>query len=224
MITVIIPTLNEADYLTPLLGDLSPQIDGHEIIVADGGSVDDSLVIAEKFGAKIIRSDQGRGQQLKAGADHACGKVLLFLHADSRFPRDGLAAIERQLIDQPACVGGNFRLVFDGDTRFSRWLIKFYAWIRKLGVYYGDSGIFARREIYIQIGGIQPFALMEDYDFSRRLEKAGPTCCIAEPALITSSRKFEGRHAPAIIWGWFKIHALYHFGVSPEKLAKLYYG
>ncbi|MBT3914828.1 MAG: glycosyltransferase family 2 protein [Rhodospirillaceae bacterium] len=223
MITVIIPTFNEAGNLKSLLEDLSPQQDGHEIIVADGGSDDETIGIAEEFGAKIIRSDLGRGQQLKAGADHACGKILLFLHADSRFPLDGLAAIEKHLSDEPDCVGGNFRLLFDGDTEFSRWLIKFYAWIRKRGIYYGDSGVYVRRGIYIQVGGIKPLALMEDYNFTRRLEKAGPTCCIEEPALITSSRKFEGRRAPAIIWGWLKIHALYHFGVSPEKLAKLYY-
>ena len=223
MITVIIPTFNEADNLKYLLEDLSPQRDGHEVIIADGGSEDDTLIVAESFNAKVIRSDQGRGQQLKAGAEHACGKILLFLHADSRFPQDGLAAIEKHLGDQPDCVGGNFRLLFDGDTAFSRWLIKFYAWIRKHGFYYGDSGVYVRRGIYIQIGGFQPVALMEDYDFTRRLEKAGPTCCIEEPALITSSRKFQGRRASAIIWGWLKIHTLYHFGVSPEKLANLYY-
>ncbi len=223
MITVIIPTFNEADNLKLLLEDLSPQKDDHEIIIADGGSDDNTLTVAENFGAKIIRSDQGRGQQLKAGAEHACGKILLFLHADSRFPSGGLMAIENQMADQPDCVGGNFRLLFDGDTGFSRWLIKFYAWIRKRGIYYGDSGIFIRRGVYIQIGGFKPVALMEDYDFTRRMEKAGATCCIEEPALITSSRKFQGQRASAIIWGWLKIHALYHFGVPPEKLAKLYY-
>ena len=63
---------------------------------------------------------------------------------------------------------------------------------------------------------------MEDYDFSRRLERAGPTRCIAEPPLVTSSRRFHGRRPAAIVWGWLKIHALYHLGVAPARLARLY--
>ena len=63
---------------------------------------------------------------------------------------------------------------------------------------------------------------MEDYDFSRRLERSGPTCCIEEPALVTSGRRFEGRRPLAIVAGWLVIHALFHLGVSPERLARLY--
>ncbi len=90
------------------------------------------------------------------------------------------------------------------------------------GLYYGDSGIFVRARIYRALGGIRPLAVMEDYDFSRRLERAGPTCCIAEPPLVTSSRRFHGRRPAAIVWGWLKIHALYHLGVAPARLARLY--
>jgi hypothetical protein len=63
---------------------------------------------------------------------------------------------------------------------------------------------------------------MEDYDFTRRLERAGRTCCIIDPPLVTSSRRFDGRHPIAIVWGWLKIHALYHLGVPPRRLAGLY--
>ncbi|MFP6711681.1 MAG: TIGR04283 family arsenosugar biosynthesis glycosyltransferase [Rhodospirillales bacterium] len=223
MISVIIPTLNEAEYLASLLDSLARQKSDHQLLVVDGGSTDGTQNIAHKYSAEFVMSAKGRGQQLKAGAEFARGDILLFLHADSQFPSSGLAAIEKHIGDQANCVGGNFRLIFDGDTGFSRWLTKFYAWIRKRGVYYGDSGVFVRRGIYDKIGGIKAMALMEDFNFNRRMEKAGPTCCIIEPALITSSRKFEGRRSSAIIWGWLKIHALYYLRISPEKLAQYYY-
>jgi hypothetical protein len=171
----------------------------------------------------VVVSPRGRGQQLRAGAAAASGDILLFLHADSAFHAGGLAAIAAALAQNPAAPGGNFRLVFDGETRFARWLTGFYASIRRFGLYYGDSGIFVRRSVYNAIGGIKPIALMEDYEFVCRLERAGPTIRIEDPPLVTSSRKFAGRRAPAIVAGWLLIHLLYALGVSPARLARLYY-
>lgn len=222
MISVIIPTLNEAERLPALLQQLARESAPHEAIVVDGGSSDATREIAAAHQAKVILSVPGRGQQMVAGIHAASGDTLLFLHADSAFPTGGLARIEATLADRPDCPGGNFRLIFSGDSAFSRWLTGFYAWLRRHGFYYGDSAVFVRREVYDRIGGIRPIALMEDYDFNRRLERAGPTCCVVEPPLVTSSRRFEGRSATAIVWGWLEIHALYHLGVGPQWLAKRY--
>jgi hypothetical protein len=152
----------------------------------------------------------------------AGGDTLLFLHADSIFPAGGLARIADVLSSDSRLVGGNFRLLFDGDTRFSRWLTRFYSRIRWFGLYYGDSGIFVRRIAYEAIGGIRPIPVMEDLDFVCRLERFGKTCCICEPALITSSRRFEGRWAVEIVYGWIKLHVLFWFGMSPDRLAEIY--
>ncbi len=223
MISVVIPTFNEEARLSDLLAQLVQSNTNHEIIVADGGSSDETIAIARSLGARVVQAKKGRGIQLAEGAQAATGKILLFLHADSVLPPGGLDSIEREM-GSSNMVGGNFRLEFDGDTGFSRWLTGFYAWIRKRGLYYGDSGIFVLRSVYEELGGIKPLALMEDYDFSRRLERSGRTCCIDDPPLITSSRKFAGRSAVGIVWGWLKIHALYHLGVSPDRLARIYYG
>lgn len=221
-ISVIIPTLNEADNLARLLAELGREAPAHETIVIDGGSRDGTVAAASRHGVRLIRSAPGRGRQLRHGAALATGETLLFLHADSRFPTGGLATIRDTLAARPELVGGNFRLLFDGDNPFSRWLDGFYAWIRARGLYYGDSGVFVRRSVYHRLGGVRPLAVMEDYDFTRRLERAGPTCCIAEPPLTTSSRRFEGRHPAAIVFGWLKIHALFHLGIAPERLARIY--
>ncbi len=222
MISVIIPTLNEEGSLPGLLGSLMAEGADHEVIVVDGMSLDGTVAVARGAGAKVIVSEPGRGRQLFEGAGLAQGDVLLFLHADSVFPEGGLEAIDKALRNNPGAPGGNFRLLFDGDDGFSRWLGGFYARLRSKGIYYGDSGIFVRREVYERLGGIRPIALMEDYDFVCRLEGAGRTCLIETPALITSSRRFRGRWPISIVWGWIKIHVLYLMGADPDTLARRY--
>ena len=144
------------------------------------------------------------------------------LHADSRLPPGALERINEALSTDENVIGGNFRVVFDGDTAFSRRLTGFCAWIRLLGFYYGDSGIFVRRSVYQALGGFRPIPMMEDWDFVRRLERFGRTCCIKNPPLVTSSRRFEGRRPLEILCGLVTIHALFWLGVSPDRLVEIY--
>lgn len=222
MISIIIPTLNEASNLPGLLEAFVADEAAGEIIVVDGGSADGSRDIARRHAARVIEAAPGRGGQLRAGAEAARFDVLWFLHADCRVAPGACAAIIRALAAAPAAPGGNFRLLFDGGDEFSRWLDGFYAWIRAKGIYYGDSGVFVRRSAYETLGGIRPLALMEDYDFNRRLERMGPTLMIQNPPLITSSRRFAGRRKWAIVTGWLLIHLLFYLRVPAPWLARLY--
>jgi rSAM/selenodomain-associated transferase 2 len=222
-ISIVIPTLNESTLLPTVLAALAAECVAHEVVVVDGGSTDGTAAIASAAGARVLCVEGGRGAQLAAGAGVARGRVLLFLHADVVFPAGGLGAMERALAEDPALVGGNFRVVFDGADRFGRRLTAVYDWNRRRRRrYYGDSGIFVRREAYAAIGGIRPIALMEDYDLVRRLERFGRTTQIREPRLVTSARRFRGRSAVAIVAGWLIIHSLFLLGLSPERLARLY--
>jgi rSAM/selenodomain-associated transferase 2 len=222
MISVVIPTRNEAVNIARLIAALAAESEPHECLVVDAQSTDGTPAIAVQAGARVISSAPGRGHQLSQGIAASRGATIWMLHADCRIAPGALAAIGRALDADPQLVGGNFRLHFDGGDRFSRWLDGFYAWLRTNGFYYGDSGIFVRREIYGRVGGMPAHALMEDYAFVRRLEAAGPTVCIAEPALVTSSRRFHGRKPAGIVGGWLMIHALYHLGVAPARLAWIY--
>ena len=224
MISIIIPTLNEERSLPPLLDAIRQQGAEHEVIVVDGGSQDRTLEIARGHGVRILPSPPGRGNGICVGAKEARGDVLFFLHADSMLLPGTLYRINEVLSANAKIIGGNFRLVFDGDTSFSRWLTGFYAWIRSIGLYYGDSGIFVRRSVYEALGGFRPIPVMEDFEFVRRLERYGPTWCIKDPPLITSSRRFERRCSLEIICGWVRLHALFWLGVSPDRLAEIYKG
>lgn len=221
-ISIVIPALNEARRLPGLVAQLRAQHVAMEILLVDGGSTDNTPADARALGLRTIGAPAGRGQQLAAGAAATTGGILLFLHADSRLPPGALRRVLDTLRADAGIVGGNFRLLFDGDDGFSRWLNGFYRWIRSHGIYYGDSAVFVRRGVYEAIGGIRPIALMEDYDFNRRMERYGRTCCIDNPPMVTSSRRFHGRHPVAIVYGWLKIHLLYYLGVSPDRLARLY--
>ena len=55
-----------------------------------------------------------------------------------------------------------------------------------------------------------------------RLERFGRTCCIKDPPLVTSSRRFERRHPLGIVYGWVRIHTLFWLGVSPDRLVEIY--
>ncbi|MEE8187878.1 MAG: TIGR04283 family arsenosugar biosynthesis glycosyltransferase [Kiloniellales bacterium] len=220
-ISIIIPVLDEAGRIGPLVRDLLTRNPIPEVLVIDGGSRDATVIEATFAGAHVLKAPRGRGQQLSIGAQAACGDVLLFLHADTRLGNGALSALRRALSDA-AVSGGNFRILFDGDDRFSRRLEGLYAWSRRLGLYYGDSAIFVRRNVYDALGGMLPVELMEDFDFSRRLERYGGTICIVDPPVTSSSRRFQGRRPVSIVIVWLWIHLLYYLKVRPATLAGLY--
>lgn len=219
-LSFVIPTLNEAARISEALAQVRRADPHAEIIVADGGS-DDDTAARSRAAANVLRCPRGRGQQLAAGAAAAHGDVLIFLHADTVFPAGGAEAIRNALADENT-IGGNFRVLFDGDSAFAAWLTGFYAWFRRHGLYYGDSAIFIRRRVYDELGGIRPLTLMEDFDLNRRMQRRGGTVCIAEPPVITSSRRFEGRRPVGIFCQWLLLHALHYLRLPGALLGRLY--
>jgi glycosyltransferase involved in cell wall biosynthesis len=163
----------------------------------------------------------GRGAALRAGAQRARGDILFFLHADSTFPTGGLQRIEETLSADPSVLGGNFRVVFDGETWFSLWATRLCPGRTARILLRGFRDLCSTQHLE-PLGGFRPIALMEDLDFVHRLERTGKTCCIDESALITSSRRFEGRRPAEIISGLVKLHVLFWLGVSPARLAEIY--
>ncbi|MDJ0875388.1 MAG: glycosyltransferase, partial [Desulfobacterales bacterium] len=105
LISVIIPTLDEADNIGPLLEDVF-RARGVEVIVVDGGSRDQTAEVACKQGALVITGGPpGRALQMNQGAAAARGRLLFFLHADSRLPKGFDDLIRRALAVDDAAAG-----------------------------------------------------------------------------------------------------------------------
>jgi glycosyltransferase involved in cell wall biosynthesis len=149
-ISVLIPTLNEARTIGCTLERLQQLEPPVEVIVVDGFSSDQTGEIARSHGAYMVLGPGGRGAGLKLAASRARGNVLWFLHADTLAPLDGAAKIIEVLKD-PTVVGGNFAIKFDGMSRSARFLTWLYPHLKYLGLVYGDSGIFVRRQSYDQV-------------------------------------------------------------------------
>jgi len=220
-LSIIIPALNEARAIGAMLEAVGQVRGSKEVIVVDGGSVDQTALIAERHGALVIKSERGRGLQMHTGACAARGEVLLFLHADTSLPPVAAELISEALARDMEAVGGNFGTRFDGERRAARFLTWLYPQLRRLGLCYGDSAIFARREAYKDIGGFKPFPIFEDLDFVRRLRKRGRMVHL-QAAVITSSRRFEGRSFALTFTRWAILQTLYWLGVHPRRLEKLY--
>ena len=221
LLSVIIPTLNEEKVIGRTLEALSGEsFTSTEVIVADGGSNDATRRIAEQSGARVVTCERGRGHQLHTGAQHATGDTLLFLHADTRCPPQTPDLLAKALSD-PVVVGGNFAITFDGETRAARFMTRFYPKLGKLGLCYGDSGIFVRTSIYHELGGFKPIPLFEDVDLVQRLRKRGRMVQIPA-SVVTSSRRFEERDFVWTFARWSILQALYSLGVSPRVLSQFY--
>jgi rSAM/selenodomain-associated transferase 2 len=219
-VSVIIPTLNEEEFIKPCLESLS-FIDPDEVIVVDGGSRDRTVEIVKSFGVKVISSQPGRGKQLSLGAKLAQGDYLLFLHADCRFtkPVDIRRAIKEGF------AWGFFPIKYE-PTNLELKLLS--AWInfrsKVFALPFGDQGLIVKRALYEEVGGFKDYPFLEDVDLVLRIRKKGRPKFFPV-SLTVSSRKLKPR-----IPLYPTFHSLRNFvillafllGCSPNLLAKFY--
>ena len=190
-----------------------------ELLVADGGSSDRTIEISARY-AHVVQAERGRALQMNAAARLASGDVLLFLHADTRLPANSLAVVRKAMAD-PVVAGGNFDIRYDGKDWAARAFTSINRWRRRCGVFYGDSGIFCRRSVFDSLGGFLPWPILEDYEFARRLRRAGRLAYLDEPIRV-SDRRWRNNGLLRTLASWFFVQALYYVGVPPRQLARLY--
>ncbi len=221
-ISVVIPTLNAAEGLGSLLAMLRRAAIVAEVVVADGGSRDDTIAIVRGAGAKLVAAAPGRGSQLAAGAAASSGGWLMFLHADCRL-EDGweeaaLCFIAAAGADRRA---GYFDLALDDPAAAARRLERIVAWrCRALALPYGDQGLLISRSLYDAVGGFAAIPLMEDVALARRLGRARLARIGARS--IASARRYRRE-------GYWRrplrnlvCLSLYFAGVPPSRIARLY--
>jgi rSAM/selenodomain-associated transferase 2/rSAM/selenodomain-associated transferase 1 len=220
ILSVIIPTLNEAGNLPDVLDDLHGA-DAIDVTVADGASTDATARIARDRGVRVVSTPPGRAVQCNAAAVRAPGEILLFLHADTRLPR-GFADDIRVALAEPGVVAGAFTLAIDHPAPACR-LIERLADLRtrRGSGPYGDQAIFVRADTFRRMGGFRPLPIMEDYELVRRLRRRGRFTVLAA-AVTTSARRWE-RLGPLTGLALSQaVIALYHLGVPAPTLRRIY--
>lgn len=236
-VSIIIPTLNESssiDRTLKQLAILTPA--AWEIIIVDGGSTDNTIALAQQSNAQILNCDRAsRAIQLNAGAAHASGDILCFLHADTHIPNDAIALITQTLTNSSISCGG-FISIMTGDRK-TRWGISlhnflktYYApllfrphlFIKGLRLLFGDQVMFCRRSDFWDCGGFdEALPIMEDGDLCLRLVQKG--------RIFQLDRIVQSSDRRVAKWGAWKATAIYLYigmlwgvGVSPMRLKRFY--
>lgn len=216
---VIVPVLNEAQFISRQLGWLS-SAGFDDCVVVDGGSDDGTAgLVARLPGVRLIRTQRGRGRQLNAGAGATDADILVFLHADTVLPVRAAEHIRAAVAD-PAVAGGCFAMQFDDPHP----LLSFYAWFSRfdsLLTTFGDQAFFVRRTAFEAAGGFPDWPFLEDVEFRKRLRRLGRFTKLAQP-VTTSARRYRAE-------GFVRRQALnaaillmHRCGVPPQRLAPLY--
>jgi rSAM/selenodomain-associated transferase 2 len=220
-LSVIIPALNE-DANIALAVERANALAPLEVLIADGGSSDQTLRIARELPCRVINAPRGRARQQNSAAEQATGDVLLFLHADSWLAPEGASQIEQTLQRSPKVPGGVFWHRFD-SSRFGFRLIELGDALRvcctRIG--FGDQGIFLRRSVFEQLGGFPDVPLMEDVLLMRRLRDIGRIAFLPGP-VHTSARRHEKHGLIRQTLRNWSLQSAERLGVSTSRLAGQY--
>ena len=225
MISVIVPALNEASHIEDCLRSLKDQSiksECYEIIVVDGGSVDDTPSIARKYADKvIIQKSPGIGGARRDGAAIAKGEILAFTDADTTVPPTWLEVIEKNLEDHDASSGPIIFVDHSLKALIIQYWRKLYRFLSIFNFYYIIGANMAiRRDIYWSAGGHSNISLLDDYDLSHKLFKNGySTVYDSEQVVYTSSRRAD----KLITYAITVAYGHYHYRISKDHSKLLDY-
>jgi rSAM/selenodomain-associated transferase 2 len=218
--SIVIPVLNEGSGIVRCLEELQAFRELAELIVVDGGSDDQSAPLAQALCDRLIISSPGRACQMNAGAAAAQGDALLFLHADTMLP--SLPVFPDENVGDLSW--GFYPVTFDSAKSRFRVLAWFMNQRSSLtGVATGDQAIFVSRELFNSLGGYADLRLMEDVELSKRLRDVSSPCVQRHPAK-TSRRRWDQRGFVRTVLNMWAMRLAYVVGVSPDRLARYYYG
>lgn len=217
-ISVVIPTLNEAAAVADAVGSVCRQ-GAHQVIVADGGSTDDTRARAGDADL-FIQAPRGRAFQMNAGAALATGDALLFLHGDCIVEDGALEEVAGRL--RGPVIAGCFRMRVRAKGVLYRMIdASATARVRLTGLVYGDQGLFLRRDDFWRLGGFPRYPLMEDLFFSRTLRRHG-RIVVADRRIFVSPRRWQKAGLVRQTLRNWTLTALAAAGVAPDTLARFY--
>jgi rSAM/selenodomain-associated transferase 2 len=221
-LSIIMPVLDEGEGIAATLDALADlRALGTEVIVVDGGSRDATIQRARLRADRVISAPRGRALQMNAGAAKATGDVLLFLHADTRLPRDADHVLLNGL-ERSGRAWGRFNVKIDGRSP----LLILVGWLmglrsRVTGIATGDQAVFVRRDAFQAAGGFPEIPLMEDIALCKRLKRVSAPLCLSE-RVVTSGRRWEKHGVLNTIVLMWRLRLAYFFGADPNELAQQY--
>jgi rSAM/selenodomain-associated transferase 2 len=219
-ISVIIPALNEADNIAGTIASIGYG-SNTEIIVVDGGSSDDTVSISRRMGAKVIKGSPPRSRQMNRGADAASKDVLLFLHADTRLPKNFDGAVFGAL-NQPGVIAGAFEFCIGSPDPSLRLIERIANWrSRYLKMPYGDQAVFMLSTVFHHMGGFPNIPIMEDFELVRRLRRKGDVATLPQP-VTTSPRRWLNHGILKTTLINQLVVLSYFMGISPDTIVRLY--
>ena len=218
-ISMILPVYNESKTIEKMLTQLNDLPGDWEILFADGGSQDDTI---EKIGTRyrVLKSPKGRANQMNHGAANASSEILWFVHCDSGLPKDAHEQISRAI--EAGALWGCFHIGFDYNGPFMGCNTYFSNRRARKGIAFGDQGIWVKKDIFDAMGGFPDLPIMEDYEFSLRMQKQNLPICQLPGRIITSGRRYEKRFPLITMWQMFYLRCLYRQGMDIQEIAKRY--
>jgi rSAM/selenodomain-associated transferase 2 len=220
MISIVIPVYNEEKILemnASFFGRLSKQ---SELLFVDGGSIDRTVELAARY-VNVLHCKKGRAKQMNYGAEHARNDILLFMHADNCISGEALENIENN-IHSTGAVGGCLTQRIDKKGLIYR-LIEMQGNIRarRSRIFYGDQGIFVRKDVFNRLGGFPDVPVFEDVLFSKKVKCIGKTPVLSDKILV-SSRRWEKQGIVKTTIMFNILIAMFKLGFPLEKIKALY--
>jgi len=225
LISIITPVLNEEEVIQPFLDNLAQLQGAFELIFVDGGSSDATCtVIRQHMGifpapVNLLSAPKGRSTQMNTGAAAAQGEILLFLHVDCEIPADSLKVIT-QACKGPGVCGGAFTHSFGEPGLFHAVIFNLVNTFAKYTqTFFGDFGIFVKRDVFFQVGGFEIIPFCEDLEFSRSARRFGSMVQINR-VIRSSPRRIQRIGRAKLTAVYILATGLNIFGIRPLFLKR----
>ncbi|HIH20582.1 TPA: glycosyltransferase [Candidatus Micrarchaeota archaeon] len=229
-ISIVLPTLNEEKNLAHTLHSLKKMFPKAEIVVADGGSKDDTMAIASKAGVKVCLEKVKKGNPPSIGAGRNTGareatrEYLFFCDADNVPPK---LFFERAVkaFEDPGIVGFGGKVMPNNATFLQNWVFEVFNLIVQVSgllgqpVIAGNAAAYKRKQFFAAGGFDEEMQASEDQDLCRRIGRKGKVVYDKQVVTYTSNRRLKKFGLMGLLLDWGKTTLNFLLGIKTKRYA-----